>query len=98
MKAIINWFIAPYQIVRTELKLFSKLKKEETTTKDEKMRIFQLQVFNILLLLVYSLFFSLFCLYRNSNVVDWYALSGIVVGLIMMTHSILNCLMLVEAD
>ncbi|HZH59336.1 MAG TPA: hypothetical protein VEY70_07150 [Metabacillus sp.] len=86
MKAIINWFIAPYQIVRSELQLFSDLKKEETTSKEEKMRIFQLQVFNIMLVLVYSLFLGAFFVYIGLLfVAGWYALSGIVVGLIMMS-------------
>ena len=86
MKAIINWFIAPYQIVRSELQLFSDLKKEETTSKEEKMRIFQLQVFNIMLVLVYSLFLGAFFVYIGFLfVAGWYALSGIVVGLIMMS-------------
>ena len=86
MKAIINWFIAPYKTVRSELQLFSHLKKQDTTTKEEKMRIFQLQVFNILLLTAYSLFFVTFFVYIGLLfVADWYALSGIVVGLIMMS-------------
>lgn len=86
MKAIINWFIAPYQIVRSELILFSELKKEETTSKEEKMRIFQLQVFNIMLVLVYTLFFGAFFVYIGLLfVAGWFALSGIIVGLIMMS-------------
>jgi len=86
MKAIINWFIAPYQIVRSELILFSELKKEETTSKEEKMRIFQLQVFNIMLVLVYTLFFgALFVYIGLLFVAGWFALSGIIVGLIMMS-------------
>lgn len=86
MKAIINWFIAPYQTVRSELILFSELKKEETTSKEEKMRIFQLQVFNIMLVLVYTLFFGAFFVYIGLLfVAGWFALSGIIVGLIMMS-------------
>ncbi|WP_368658102.1 hypothetical protein AB3Z07_24990 [Metabacillus halosaccharovorans] len=86
MKAIINWFIAPYKTVRSELHLFSNLKNQDTTSNEEKMRIFQLQLFNILLLAVYTLFFGAFFVYIGLLfVVGWYALSGIIVGLIMMS-------------
>ncbi len=86
MKAIINWFIAPYKTVRSEFQLFSHLKNQETTSKEEKMRIFQLQVFNILLVAIYSVFFvALFVYIGLLFVAGLYALSGIIVGLIMMT-------------
>jgi membrane associated rhomboid family serine protease len=86
MMAIINWFIAPYKTVRSELQLLTLLKKQDTTSKDEKMRIYQLQSFNILLLLVYSLSFVAFFVYIGLLfVAGWYALSGIIVGLIMMS-------------
>ncbi|MBM7704398.1 hypothetical protein [Metabacillus iocasae] len=86
MKAIINWLIEPYHIVRSEFQTFASLKKQESTPKEEKMRIYQLQVFNILLLVVYSLFFIAFFVYIGMIfIVKWYALSGIIVGLVMMS-------------
>ncbi|TXC89523.1 hypothetical protein FS935_16715 [Metabacillus litoralis] len=85
MKTIINWFIAPYQIVRSEWGYFSQIKREESTSKEEEMRIFQLQIFNILLLVVYSVFFVTFFVYIGLIfIVKWYALSGVIVGLVMM--------------
>ncbi|PMC37400.1 hypothetical protein CJ195_11635 [Bacillus sp. UMB0899] len=86
MKAIINWFIAPYKTVRSEFQLFSHLKNQETTSKEEKMRITQLQLVNIMLLVIYSVFFVAFFVYIGLLfVAGWYALSGIIVGLIMMS-------------
>lgn len=86
MKAIIKWFIAPYKTVQSEFRLFSQLKNQETTSKEETMRIFQLQVVNIMLLVVYSVFFVAFFVYIGLLfVAGWYALSGIIVGLIMIS-------------
>ncbi|WP_175640134.1 hypothetical protein [Metabacillus schmidteae] len=86
MKAIINWFIAPYKTVRSEFQLFLHLKNQETTSKEEKMRITQLQLVNIMLLVIYSVFFVAFFVYIGLLfVAGWYALSGIIVGLIMMS-------------
>ncbi|WP_110114277.1 hypothetical protein [Bacillus sp. CGMCC 1.16541] len=86
MKKIINWLIEPYVIVRSEFQLFAQLKNQQSTPKEERMRIYQLQAFNIMLLLVYSLFFISFFVYIGMIVVvEWYALSGVLVGLLMMS-------------
>ncbi|MEY9865996.1 hypothetical protein ABIE66_001375 [Peribacillus sp. B2I2] len=86
MKKIFNWFVEPYQIVKLEFQYLAQLKKNETTSKKEIIRIYQLQVFNAMLFLVYSLFFIAFFVYIVLLfIVKWYALSGIFVGLLMMS-------------
>ncbi|MFC7372575.1 hypothetical protein ACFQPF_12930 [Fictibacillus iocasae] len=83
---LLTWFIEPYSIVKNEMSYLSKLKKNQNTSSQEISRIYQLQSFNILLTIVYSVFFIAFIVYTIMLfVVNLYALSGIIVGLVMMT-------------
>ncbi|MFP3719318.1 hypothetical protein SFC57_14835 [Niallia circulans] len=85
MKKIVHFFGEPYQIVWSEFHYLANLKKDEGTHAKEKGRIAQLQVFNSLLILIYSLFFVSFFVYIILLfIVKLYALSGIIVGLLMM--------------
>ena len=86
MKKLVNWFIEPYQIIWSEFQYLENLKKAGGTSTKEKNRISQLKTFNFLLLFIYSLFFVSFYVYIILLfIVGLYALSGIVVGLLMMT-------------
>lgn len=86
MKKIGNFFWEPYQIVWSEFHYLANWKKDSGTNTKGKGRIAQLQAFNALLLLIYSLFFvSFFVHIILLFIVKLYALSGIIVGLLMMT-------------
>jgi hypothetical protein len=86
MKKIVSFFWEPYHIIWSEFHYLANLKKDSGTNAKEKGRIAQLQVFNALLLVIYSLFLVSFFVYIILLfVVKLYALSGIIVGLLMMT-------------
>ncbi|WP_303981514.1 hypothetical protein [Niallia circulans] len=85
MKKIVEFFWEPYQIVWSEFHYLANMKKDAGINAKEKGRIAQLQVFNALLILIYSLFFVSFFVYIILLfIVKLYALSGIIVGLLMM--------------
>lgn len=52
---VIEWILEVYKNCISELKYLPSLKREETTIK-EKMRIKQLIFFNIIMLIIYSVF------------------------------------------
>ncbi|MBP3041499.1 hypothetical protein J9303_18820, partial [Bacillaceae bacterium Marseille-Q3522] len=72
MKKIIKWLMEPYGICISELKYLTKL-RTQTHSKKEKIRIYELLYFNVLLMMLYSLFLlSSFIYIILSIIIEWY--------------------------
>ncbi|MDQ0269079.1 hypothetical protein [Cytobacillus purgationiresistens] len=64
----------------------AQLKKAGDSTEEEKGRIMQLQLFNMICSLIYSVFFIGFFVYIFLIfIVGWYALAGVLVSLLMVS-------------
>ncbi|MFC7371926.1 hypothetical protein ACFQPF_09565 [Fictibacillus iocasae] len=50
---IVTWFLETYKIAVSEIKLLNRRRKDTTSTM-EKIRIFLLQYFNLLLIIIYT--------------------------------------------
>jgi len=84
MNKIMNWFIEPYGIIKSEWSLLSHHKQQDLTS-SEKTRVKELQSFNIMLGAVYTLFFIIFMADLVMLIFgNWYSAAGVVFGLLMM--------------
>lgn len=85
MSKIVNWFIEPFQIFWSEFQYLRNSKKDSNRPDKEKGRIKELQGFNFLLLLVYSIFFVTFYVYVIMVfIVGIEALLGVLFGFLLM--------------
>lgn len=85
LNKIVTWFIEPFQIFWSEFQYLRNSKKDRKRPDKEKGRISELQVFNFLLLIIYSIFFVSFYVYVIMLfIIGLDAVLGVLVGLLMM--------------
>ncbi|MFC7372578.1 hypothetical protein ACFQPF_12945 [Fictibacillus iocasae] len=84
MSKMLNWFIEPYSLTINELRYLKEISGKTESAK-ERMRIRELQAFNIVYLLFISGFLILSIVYVIlSFITAWYAFTSLIISLPMI--------------
>ncbi|WP_085993233.1 hypothetical protein [Oceanobacillus senegalensis] len=78
MKKIKNWLFEPYHLGKSDIRYLKGI-QSEAQEKTKKLRVFQLILFNIMILAIYSFLFAMCIVYIaiSFSMVYWFAFVGV---------------------